>query len=343
MTGDHIHNFIEWLRANGIPPANPREIIADDRRRRYDVAGDSRGSKNGSYQLAIAGDFAFGRARDFKRDLSFSYSSKKKEELTPAQRTALAEQSEARRRAAAQERIRTHSEVAVLARRMWQEGLDGTECAHAYAIKKNISLDGLRVRQGEILVPLVDTDKKLWNLQKIDRAGSKKFMPGGRVSGLYHPVGKRPAFKDKPFIFTEGLATGKTINRILECPVICTMTAGNLLATARAFREKHYYARFIFAADNDAWTPGRELQKWLGDRDHKKIPGDDDLWRQWREKGMLSDTGLEKATIAAKLTGGIVVTLPEVYKSAAQKPTDFNDMAALSGGNAVYDVFKDKI
>ncbi len=334
---DAIADFIDFLHKNGMPPAMPREIQADDRIRRFTTEGDRKGSKNGVFRLAINGEIAFGWVRSHKESRTITYFSGSTERMTDEQRALLKAQYEQRKQANAQNRIDEQEKTARLAEMLWSAA-QRSVVAHPYAFRKGVDLTGVRVSReittnglyfpsGEILVPLYDVEqKRLWNVQRIDAKGGKKFLPGGRLTGLYHPIGRKVCMKAKPYIFCEGWATGKTLWRLLECPVLCAMNAGNLLPVAKAFRRERIYARFLFAADNDQWTmKPQDKARLYPDLDVKALSGTDPHWPLWRSQGLLINTGLDKATEAARAVNGLVVpaALPAC---CADKLTDWNDV-----------------
>lgn len=332
---DLVADFIDFLRKNGIGPAWPREIVPDDRRRRYDIEGDRKGSKNGGYQLAIEGDVAYGWAISHKSGggpgKAFRYSSRSKEIMTPEERARLAQQWQAAREGRRQDRAKSHLQVADLAAKIWREAPLGIR-PHEYAFRKDVDTEGCKVKGGYIYVPMYDSAGKLWNLQKIDKAGEKRFMPGGRILGLYHPIGKKPMLQDKPYIFCEGWATGKTLYRATEAPVAVAFNTANLGRVARDMRRKLIYARFVFAADFDNWTM---LPQYAREVDASGYAGDHEFWKIARAMGWLWNPGREKALAAATAVNGEIISLPLRFCDHKDKPTDYNDMAKLEGIEAV--------
>src|SRR3546814_8903572 len=69
---------------------------------------------------------------------------------------------------------------------------------HAYLVKKGISPHHFRQSADKVLVPMFDGDGHLRNLQRIGPDGSKRFLRGGRTSGLF-------------FIFGEFTRRGETV------------------------------------------------------------------------------------------------------------------------------------
>ena len=143
-----------------------------------------------------------------------------------------------------------------------------------------------------------DTAGKLHSLQAITPDGEKRFHPGGRVKGCYHAIG-RPAGR---IIVCEGYATGASLYEATGDAVAVAFNAGNLEAVALALHAKHPGLQIIMAADDDHLTDG--------------------------------NPGLGKATAVARAVGGAVAA-PSFPAGRRDKDTDFNDLAALAGLDAV--------
>lgn len=110
------------------------------------------------------------------------------------------------------------------------------------------------IRRGCIAVPICDADNRIWNLQLIWPAGAKTFFYNGRKSGCFHLIGE--ITPRTPLVIVEGYATGASVFMATQFPVAVAIDAGNLLPVAQALRAQYPDIEFIFAADNDAATPG---------------------------------------------------------------------------------------
>jgi putative DNA primase/helicase len=131
----------------------------------------------------------------------------------------------------------------------------------------------------------------LWNVQRIQADGTKRFKPG-RAGGLYSPLGDltNPA----RLLICEGWATGATLHEESGHPVLCAMNAGNLMKVAMAACASWPGADLVICADNDRNT--------------------------------LGNPGLTAATAAAKATGARLA-VPEFPEGVSG--SDFNDLAQL--------------
>jgi putative DNA primase/helicase len=154
----------------------------------------------------------------------------------------------------------------------------------------------LRQAGGALLVPLFDAYGLLWNVQRIQADGVKRFRPG-RAGGLFSPVGDltNPA----KLLICEGWATGATLHEETGHAVLCAMNAGNLLPVAKAARAAWPAADLVICADNDRNTVG--------------------------------NPGLTAAMAAADATGARL-SVPHFPDGASG--TDFNDLALILRGRA---------
>ncbi len=204
---------------------------------------------------------------------------------------------DARRRQREEGERQEKERVARESQEIWSKS--AAPASHPYLTKKGIGgfaksfrVDG----DGKLLVPLWDTDDKLWNLQRIGPDGTKLFPKGGRVKALYSPVGPKLELEGT-VIIAEGMATAASIAEATGLPVAAAMFAGNLLPVGKALREKFPKARIVYFADHDAPVPGQKK-------------------------------GIECAIEAAKETGGLVVTPPT-------EGDDANDLFVREGPAAV--------
>lgn len=191
-----------------------------------------------------------------------------------------------------------HAQARQRAEELWSEAKPATN-AHPYLANKRAKAHGLRVAaDGRLLVPVRDRGGALHSLQFIAADGEKRFLPGGRMAGGYFAIGKPGAV----LCIAEGYATAATIHETTGHPVAVAFNAGNLEAVARTLREKLPSVRLILCADDDAATEG--------------------------------NPGIAKATAAARAVGGLLA-VPGFGADRPQGATDFNDLAAHRGPDAV--------
>jgi len=267
----------------------------------------------------------------------FKFNSKHHVKRTPEERARAAAERDARRKALEAEALAEQAEAAARALAAW-EAADQDPAGHAYLLRKGITPQGVRrarewVREwtdpetGEVkllrnadplLVPMWSAPGKLASLQAIfpskcigrkprdgerDERRDKDYLSGGRKHGCYFLFGR--ITKDTTLvIFCEGWATGASLHEATGLPVVVCFDAGNLEAVAVMMRGKLPGLRMVFASDNDQFHPP--------------------------EKG---NPGVVAATKAAKAVDGIVA-VPQ-FEDLAGQPTDFNDMHARQGLDAV--------
>lgn len=184
---------------------------------------------------------------------------------------------------------------------LWQAGTPAT--VHDYLTRKGIKPHGVKCDGQRLVIPLRDTVGQIHSLQTIAPDGGKRFMPGGRVSGCYFSVGKP---MDNKLIVCEGYATGASIHEATGQAVAVAFNAGNLTPVAMALRKKYPDIMIVVAADDDWCTP--------------------------------NNPGLNAARQAALAVGGLVA-VPRFPAQRPEKATDFNDLQALAGFDAVRGCF----
>ncbi|AEP12064.1 protein of unknown function (DUF927) [Chloracidobacterium thermophilum B] len=192
------------------------------------------------------------------------------------------------------------------AERLWRRSRAATT-DNPYLQRKNVQPHSARTGWGGLsdvlFVPLRDAEWQIWNLQLIQPDGGKRFLKGGRVSGLFHPFGTREDFeRGKAILVCEGWATGATLHEATGLPVAAAMNCGNLLPAARALREKFPGQKLVICADDD-----------------------------WKTAGNPGVTKAEKAACSV----GAVVVVPPWSGERGEKDTDFNDLARAEGLDAV--------
>ncbi|AZD34859.1 DNA primase, phage associated [Pseudomonas chlororaphis subsp. aurantiaca] len=234
--------------------------------------------------------------------------------MTPEEREVMrARQEEAKRRAAevaANAARRAANRAAGLFRRMPEKGKS------AYLDRKQIV--GFKVRYaprtGAVLVPMCNVRDQIIGLQVIypgpqpETGRDKSYWPYGMAKeGAFHLIGPHPE-PGEPVLICEGYATGTSLHMATSLTVAIAFDAGNLLAVAKAMRERF---------------PGRPI-----------IICRDDDWKTKRPNGEPWNPGEEKANNAATVVGGQVVA-PIFSGEREEKWTDFNDLHCAEGLEAV--------
>ena len=167
---------------------------------------------------------------------------------------------------------------------------------HDYLKAKNVKSYNLKQDGKNLIIPAYDVDGILRTLQTISASGKKKFLFGGKIKGCFHTI---PG-KNDHFYICEGYATGASIHEATGETIIIAFNAGNLKPVAKGIRSKTT-KNITICADNDQWTPG--------------------------------NPGVMKAKSAAREVSANIVT--PIFKNIDNRPTDFNDLAILSGLDTV--------
>jgi len=220
--------------------------------------------------------------------------------LSPAERHAImaqARESEARRKTETEAK---QEAAAGVARDLWRRGTKA-DPAHGYLARKRLPPFGIRQHGGALLVPMVDTCFRLWNIQRVYPDGRKLFLSGGKTEGLFWTHG---AFLQDgepsvgPLVIGEGFATMAAVHHATGHGVVAAMSARNLETVARSLRNLFPSRTLIVAADDD-----RHLSE---------------------------NIGLEAAQRAAESIGALLATpLPVGPKTLpADSGTDFADIAS---------------
>lgn len=291
---DTIQNFRTAMLDAGLTP--PDVIEADGQLHRFHVEGDKRGSRNGWYALHLDGRAA-GVFGSWKTGLRSTWAADGKR-MSDTERESFAKLIEAAKLKAQAERRAEHEARATEARAEWDAAAPA-DPAHAYLTKKGVGPHNLRQRGGLLIVPLFDAFGLLWNVQRIQADGGKRFKPG-RAGGLFSPIGD---FNEpRTILICEGWATGATLHEETGHPVLCAMTAGSLLPVATAARSAWAGAELVICADNDRFTEG--------------------------------NPGVTYATAAAKAAGAKLI-VPQFPEGVAG--SDFNDLAAIRRKGARHD------
>ena len=182
-----------------------------------------------------------------------------------------------------------------------------------YLVRKGVQGHGVRyLADGTLLVPMSDAAGEPQNLQRIaperpaDAGPEKRFLPGGRKSGMWHVVGQ--AEGAPVLLLAEGYATAASVHQATRRPVVVCFDAGNLVHVAKALRERWPALPLLVCADDDSDT-----QACTG-----KNPGRDKAAQAGRAAGQAQ--GLAAVVLPAGLPAG---------------GSDFNDLAQHAGPGAV--------
>ena len=180
-------------------------------------------------------------------------------------------------------------------------------------ISVKTELDGWTLPTGVLLVPML-VDKKPVNLQRIREDGQKRYWPKAPASGASLIIGGKYFREEttKTIYVCEGWATAWTVSEATKSPCMVAFSKDGLLPVAKKVRERFATSELVIAADNDRWTVVKQ-REGLPD-----IP----------------NPGVHYAREAAKAVKGCEVAIPD-FHDLSNKPTDFDDLRAREGDEAV--------
>jgi putative DNA primase/helicase len=286
-----IEQFRDAIAAVGLRTHD--DIIPDGKIHRFHVEGDKPKAKNGWYVLHSDGVPA-GSFGSWKHDVASTWCSKSEHEFTQEERREYARRMDDARKQREAEQERLRAEARERAFQIWESIQPATD-DHPYLVRKGVRAHNVRISRGSLVIPVKDINGTLHSLQFIDADGNKLFLKHGRKEGCYSGIGK----PNGKIYIAEGYATAATIHEASGDAVAIAFDAGNLKPVAQSLRERFPDIEIVFAADNDVNTKG--------------------------------NPGLTKATIAANMVGGSVISPPE---------GDFNDWAASNSIEAVTEIMQ---
>lgn len=185
----------------------------------------------------------------------------------------------------------------IKARNIWHNA-HPVDLNHPYIIKKKIIPYNAKGFGEAIILPIINTDHEILSIQKIFPDGSKKIAYKTTFLSSFIVLGD---VLTREILICEGWATGCTLHEVTKKTTIITINAANMVNVAKEMRKKFINTtnRFIYCADNDKDKIGQKY-----------------------------------AILSAIENPGIVI-IP-TFKPGDEEYTDFNDLAALYGRDAVF-------
>lgn len=232
--------------------------------------------------------------------------------IDPAERERQKAERAAREAAELAELTEKQRAASALAESIWSTA-EPAPADHPYLVRKRIPVDALRVYRGALcigtaacdgalVIPARDAEGKLWTLEFVLTDGQKRYLPNGRKAGCFSLIGGPLPSTPATLLIGEGYATCATLAAATGYPAAVAFDAGNLHAVATALRGQYPDARIVVCADDDHTTKG--------------------------------NPGVTKARAAAEAVAGIVA-VPDFGSNRPAAGTDFNDLAAHLGPDAV--------
>ncbi len=268
--------------------------VPDGAIHRFRVPDDKPGTLNGWYVLYLDG-IASGAFGSWKAGGASTWCSR--EPVDTREAAQIRERIDQARRQREAEQRQRQQQAAEKANHWWRNARRAAP-DHPYLVTKAVRPHGLRQRGADLLIPLY-LDGRLVNLQRIAPDGAKRFLPGGRVSGTYSPLGIIE--RGSQLCICEGWATAASLHQHGGYVVAAAMNAGNLIPAAMGLRARYPDQEIVIAGDDDRLTEG--------------------------------NPGRKAANAAAAAVGG-QVAFPEWPEGAPDDLTDFNDLANWKLTNA---------
>jgi len=167
--------------------------------------------------------------------------------------------------------------------------------------KKLEELKQIKFQNNNLLIPLYDTNGKIWNLQTIYPNGTKRFLKNGKKKGCFYIFGFNQFHKSNYVFVGEGFSTCASIYLASNIPIISCFDAGNIEPVVKEIKLKYPQKKYIILADDDCYS-------------HINI-------------------GRKKA-IKTATKHNLPAYIP-IFQDKSSKPTDFNDLHTLEGLEAV--------
>lgn len=208
-------------------------------------------------------------------------------------------------RRAAAELERMDNAKKIVARFIEKHTIDPDPC-HTYLENKGIGLWGnVRMANRALILPVLNIAGDATSYQIISRSGRKRFLYQGVVKGGCFPI---PGDDSVTVCVCEGYATGATIREATGFKVLVAFNAGNMEAVAKSAGHQFPGREILICADNDYKT----------------------------EKRRGKNPGLMAAKKIQDILGHGFVYPADI------KGSDFNDMAAECGLDAVRQAIHDR-
>lgn len=173
------------------------------------------------------------------------------------------DQMAANKEARDRQRMATHERVAKKCGGRWSK-LPAAPDAHPYLVRKHIKSFGLRMQGEDLIVPLVDENMAIWNLQRIPATPGKTklYEKDAKKQGLFCILGKIEGAST--VLFAEGYATCASLHMATGLPVVICFDSGNIETVMTLLEPRLAGADKIICGDNDLVTHARLVQTLNG-------------------------------------------------------------------------------
>ncbi|MEW8512981.1 MAG: toprim domain-containing protein, partial [Candidatus Thiodiazotropha sp.] len=244
---DFISQFEAAIQNAGIEP--PANIVADGELHRFPTNG--RPSDTAGYYVLYPDGIPAGHFGCWRNGISQDWMADVGRKPSEVEKQAHRKRMVAMQATRAEEKRRRNDEARQTAKGKLQAAKPETGL-HKYLELKGVGPHGLKSDGFNLLVPMRDSEGVLHSHQSISPDGSKKFLSGGRVKGMYYGIGQ----PNGVLCIAEGFATGASIHEATGHAVAVAFNSENLKPVAQALREKFPDLKLIVCADDDSKTEG---------------------------------------------------------------------------------------
>lgn len=247
-------DFRRAIESKGLTP--PVTIFADGKLHRFASNGD-REDDSGWYVYFPDGQPA-GAFGCWRLGVKENWSAKSETTMSETERAAHRQRLEATRQQRDTEERRRHAEAAAWAQDLWEHATPAS-ASHPYLQRKQAQPHGLKIHSENVLLIPVRIKNTITSLQLIDEDGTKKFLPGGAVTGGYFLIGDPT---DAAIIAVgEGFSTCASVHEATGYPTVCAFSAGNLVSVATQLRQEFPTVRIVVVGDNDLSGTGQRAAR----------------------------------------------------------------------------------
>ena len=232
--------FLSSMEAEGVVPTQPiAQDLLSGRLIRFDCVGDRPGRRNG-FALLNLGQNPNGIFGNWRTGVAVKWYASNYRELSRHSRPRPSQ-------SLRPDTIIRQEKAAQKAAGLWNK-CKPADPAHPYLFRKAIQSDCIRQLGDKLVVPLIDIDGYVWNLQFIAPDGKKRFLKGGRVQGLFWV---RPGPSQAGTCIGEGVGTMAAIADATGRTVVAAFSASNLVPVATIIAERFPGMDITICADDD--------------------------------------------------------------------------------------------
>lgn len=241
-----VADFLRAMEAEGVRPTEPiAQRLSGGELIRFQSEGDGKGRRN-AWAILYLDERPAGAFGNYRLGISRKWKSGEETTLTPQERARLQKEWLEAKERRERERAETVREAALDAAEMWAKA-GPARTDHPYLARKAMLPEGLRQDGQTLLVPMVDADGAILNLQRIAPDGTKRFLKGGRTDGLFWLLGEVGGH----LCIGEGIATVSAVHRATGYACVGAFSAKNMAAVARIWWHARPDLEFTICADDD--------------------------------------------------------------------------------------------